>query len=111
MTERPQFITAYRSHVYSMAELCERSGIRRNTGYKWVRHYTEPGLAGLREKSRALHRCAHRMAEEVEAVLLEAKRAHLPWGPRQILPSLAQCRPELDLPAPSTADELFQRAG
>jgi transposase InsO family protein len=111
MTERLQFIAAYLNQVYSMTELCERFGIRRNTGYKWVRRYTEQGLAGLQEKSRAPHRCPHRMSEAVEAALLEAKRAHPHWGPRKILPYLAQRRPDLDLPAPSTAGELFQRAG
>jgi putative transposase len=111
MTERLQFIAAYLNQVYSMTELCERFGIRRNMGYKWVRRYTEQGLAGLQEKSRAPHRCPHRMSEEVEAVLLEAKQAHPHWGPRKILPYLARHRPGLPLPAPSTAGELFQRAG
>jgi putative transposase len=47
-----------------------------------VRRYTEQGLAGLQEQSRAPHRCPHRMSGEVEAVLWEAKRAHRHWGPR-----------------------------
>lgn len=111
MTERVQFVAAYQSQMYSMTELCKRFGIRRNTGYKWMRRYTEQGPAGLQEKSRAPHRCPHRMSEAVEAVLLEAKRAHLHWGPRKILPYLARRRPDLELPAPSTAGELFQRAG
>lgn len=111
MIERTQFIAAYLSHVYSMTELCERFGIRRNTGYKWVRRYTARGPAGLQEQSRAPHRSPHRMSEEEEAVLLEAKRAHLHWGPRKILPYLARRRPDLALPAPSTAGALFQRAG
>jgi putative transposase len=111
MLERTQFIAAYLSQVYSMTELCERFGIRRNTGYKWVRRYTEQGLVGLQEQSRAPHRCPHRMSEEVEAVLLEAKRAHPHWGPRKILPYLARRRPDLALPAPSTAGELFKREG
>jgi putative transposase len=51
------------------------------------------------------------MSEEVEAVLLAAKQAHPHWGPRKIRPYLARHRPDLPLPAPSTAGELFQRAG
>jgi putative transposase len=111
MHERVQFIAAYFSEVYSMTELCERFGIRRNTGYKWVRRYTKEGLLGLQEQSRAPHRCPHRLPEDVEAALLEAKRAHPHWGPRKILPYLARRRPDLALPAASTAGELFQRAG
>ena len=111
MTECLQFIAAYLNQVYSMTELGERFGIRRNPGYKWGRRDTAEGLAGLQEQSRAPHRCPHRMSAAVEAPLLKAKRSHLPWGPRQSLPSLAQRRPDLALPAPSTAGELFQRAG
>jgi putative transposase len=73
-------------NYHCSTKLCERFGIRRNTGYTWVRRDTEQDLAGLQEKSRAPHHCPHRMSEEVEAVLLEAKRAHPHWGPRKILP-------------------------
>jgi putative transposase len=111
MKERVQFIAAYLSEVYSMTELCERFGIRRNTGYKWVRRYTEQGVVGLQEKSRAPHRCPQRISAEVEAALLEAKRAHPHWGPRKLLPFLARHRPALTFPAASTAGALFQRAG
>jgi putative transposase len=111
MNERVQFIATYLSDVYSMTELCKRFGIRRNTGYKWVRRYTAEGLVGLQEKPRAPHRCPHRMSQEAETALLETKRAHPHWGPRKILPYLARRRPALALPAPSTAGELFRRAG
>ena len=94
-----------------MTELGELFGMRRNTGYTWVRRYAEQGLVGLQEKSRAPPRCPHRISEEGEAVLLEATQVPPHWGPRKILPYLARHRPDLDLPAPSTAGELFQRAG
>ena len=111
MLERPQCIAADLSHVSSMTELCERFGIRRNTGYTWVRRYPEQGPAGLQEQSRAPHRSPHRLSAEVEAVLMAAKRAHRHRGPRTILPDLAPRRPDLALPAPSTAGAPFQRAG
>jgi putative transposase len=111
MTERLQCMAAYLHQGDAMTELCERFGLRRNTGDTWVRRDTAPGLAGLQEQSRAPHRCPHRLSAEVEAILLEAKRAHLHWGPRQSLPYLAPPRPALDLPAPSTAGELCPRAG
>ena len=111
MTERVQFIAAYLSEVYSMTERCERFGMRRHTGYTWVRRYTAEGPVGLQEKPRAPHRCPHRMSQEAEAALLEVKRAHPHGGPHKILPSLARRRPALALPAPSTAGELLRRAG
>jgi transposase len=111
MTERLPCIAADLHHVYSMTELCERFGIRRNTGDKWGRRYTTEGWAGLQEQSRAPPHCPHRLSEAGAAALLEVKRAHLHWGPRQILPSLAQRRPDLALPAPSPVGALFKRAG
>lgn len=111
MNERLQFVAAYLSGLYSMTELCERAGIQRNTGYKWVRRYEAEGLPGLQEKSRAPKHCPHRISAEVEAALLRAKQAHPSWGPRKILPWLSRQRPELVLPAASTAGELFKRAG
>ena len=101
MIERTPCMAAYLSHIYSMTELCERFGIRRNTGDTWVRRDPELGLAGLQEQSRAPHRCPHHLSAEVEAVLLAAQRAHRHWGPRKILPDLARRRPNLALPAPS----------
>jgi putative transposase len=77
MNERVQFIAAYLSQCYAMSELCERFGIRRNTGYKWVRRYSAQGVTGLQEKNRAPHHCPHRMSQEGAVALLEAKRAHL----------------------------------
>ena len=104
-------MAAYLHQVYAMTALCERFGMRRHTGYQWVRRSTKPGPAGLQETSRAPHRCPPRMSEEVEAVLLDATHAHPHWGPRTSLPSLARHRPGLHLPAPSPAGALFQRAG
>jgi transposase-like protein len=69
MTERLRCIAANLNQVYSMIDLCERFGIRRHTGYKGVRRYTAPGLAGLQEKSRAPHRCSHRMSEQPSSKL------------------------------------------
>jgi putative transposase len=94
-----------------MTERCERFGMRRHTGDKWVRRSTEQGVVGLQEQSRAPHRCPHRLAAEVAAALLEAKRAHPHWGPRKLLPSLARRRPELTCPAASTAGPRCQRVG
>jgi hypothetical protein len=44
-------------------------------------------------------------------VLLEAKHLHPSWEPRKILPYLARPHPALELPAASSAGELFRNAG
>ncbi len=40
-TERLKFVTDFESGQWSMTELCERYGVTRPTGYKWLaRHRT-----------------------------------------------------------------------
>jgi putative transposase len=84
MTERLNFIELYHTRLWSMTELCRRFGISRKTGYKWLGRYVQEGLSGLQEKPRVPRHCPHRIAPDIAAVLLEAKRLQPHWGPRQI---------------------------
>ena len=61
MEGRVRFIADYRARLYSMTELCERFRVSRKTGYKWVQRFDEEGEEGLLDRSRAPHRCEHRM--------------------------------------------------
>jgi hypothetical protein len=86
-----------------MVELCERYGVSRKTGYKWVERYEREGVDGLRERSRAPHHCPHRIAPDVAAAICAGRRQHPSWGPEKILHWLKRRDPELELPATSTA--------
>src|SRR2546427_6296544 len=55
MAERMRFVTDWERDLYSMVELCERYGVSRKTGYKWLARYEADGPDGLRERSRAPH--------------------------------------------------------
>jgi putative transposase len=109
--ERARFIALHEEGLYSMSELCDRCGISRKTGYKWLARYEAEGLAGLEERSRAPHSCPHRTAAKTEAALVSARETHPTWGPKKLLPYLARTQPELPLPAPSTAGEVLERHG
>src|SRR5437879_4468012 len=61
MKERVRFVADAERGLYSMSELCERYGISRRTGYKWLERYEAEGPAGLKERSRAPHHCPHRI--------------------------------------------------
>jgi transposase InsO family protein len=111
MTERMRFITLHQEGLYSMSELCQRFGISRQTGYKWLGRFEETGLEGLKEQSRAPHSSPHRTGEVVEAALLAARQAHPHWGPQKLRDYLQPRRPDLELPAPSTIGALLKRHG
>src|SRR5712692_4018033 len=75
MKERMRFVTDWERDLYSMVELCERYGISRKTGYKWMDRYEREGADGLRERSRAPHHCPHRIAADVAAAICCGRRA------------------------------------
>ena len=85
MKERMRFVTDSERDLYSMVELCERYGISRKTGYKWMDRYEREGPDGLRERSRAPHHCPHRIAADVAAAICVGRRQHPSWGPEKIL--------------------------
>jgi putative transposase len=111
VTERLRFIAAHQSGLYGMTELCARFGISRKTGYKLLARYEAEGAAGLEDRSHAPHHCPHRMSAEVEAALLEVRRAHPSWGPKKLVAYLAPRRGDLVLPAPSSVGALLGRHG
>jgi hypothetical protein len=61
MKERINFLSDCRSGLYGMSELCERYGISRKTGYKWLQRVEAEGASGLSDRSRAPAQCPHRM--------------------------------------------------
>jgi transposase InsO family protein len=106
-----RFVTDRERGLYSMVELCERYGVSRKTGYKWLARYERGGPDGLHERSRAPHHCPHRIAADVAAAICGGRRQHPSWGPDKILHWLKRRHPELEVPATSTAGDLLARRG
>lgn len=111
VNQRERFIADHHRGLYTMTELCERYGISRKSGYKWLERYHESGLSGLRDRSRAPHRCPHRMPPETVQLICAARRAHPSWGPRKLLQWLGPRHPDVAWPAGSTAGDLLARRG
>ena len=74
MEERIRFVKNCRSGLYEMSELCDRYGISRKTGYKWLHRFEAEGAGGLVDRSRAPLHCEHRMADSVRKAPLGARR-------------------------------------
>ena len=43
MDEKLRFIGDYLNGYFSFTELCDRFGVSRKTGYKWIKRYHESG--------------------------------------------------------------------
>ena len=74
--ERLAFVHDLESGHWSMTELCERYGVTRPTGYKWLARHQAGGGAGLDDRSRAPQRCPHRTSEALEALIIAARREY-----------------------------------
>jgi putative transposase len=111
MKERMRFVTDWERDLYSMVELCERYGVSRKTGYKWMARYERAGPDGLRERSRAPHHGPHRISTEVAEAICASRRQHPSWGPEKLLLWLKRRHPTMEIPAPSPAGDLLARRG
>jgi len=111
LKQRMDFVTRYEGGGWQMTELCDLFGISRKTGYKYLQRYREDGVEGLRDRSRAPLNHPNRTSPEAVAALLRLRKRRKNWGAKKILKVLARKRPDLRLPARSTVEELFDRAG
>lgn len=77
MDERMRFVVDWERLGLPFQELCERYGISRPTGYKWVERFAEEGAAGLAERSRRPRHSPQATAQDIVAGIVEARRRHL----------------------------------
>ena len=108
--QRRNFVRDYESGQWSMSELCERYGITRPAGYKWVERIRAEGEAGLVERSRAPNGCPHRTPVAMEQRIL-ALRTRYGWGAKKLLQVLEKQRPDVAWPARSTVNAILERNG
>lgn len=91
--------------------LCERYGVSRVTGYKWIERYEEEGIDGLWERSRAPFRIRHALGPRLVKRILWARQEHPTWGPRKLLAWLQVKYPQERWCVASTVGELLRRQG
>ena len=86
MDQKLLFIGDYLRGYFSVTELCNRFGISRTTGYKWINRYQASGrpdaLLGI---SKRPHFSPNKTSDEIVQALLELRDKHPFWGPRKLL--------------------------
>jgi putative transposase len=111
MDERLCFIAACLREDEAMSTLCQRYGISRKTGYKWLGRYRELGAVGLEDRSRAPQTLPHCVPGKLTDQVLAVRALHPTWGPRKLLAWLRMSAPNEDWPAASTIGDLLLRRG
>jgi len=108
--EREQFARDAESGQWTMSELCERYGVSRTTGYKWLERFRQQGEQGLRDRKRVPRHIPHRTSPEIEQLILEEADKYR-WGARKVLVRLQRRYPEVSFPARSTVFDILKRHG
>ena len=68
----------------TVTDVARRYGVARQTVHEWLRRYAAGGLARLVDQSSRPASCPHQVPPQVEARIVELRRAHPGWGPRTI---------------------------
>ena len=100
MEERTRFIEEAHRSLRSFAAVCDRYGISRKTGYKWMDRWRRAGPAGLENRASRPEHCPWATPSEVVETILEVRRKYDDFGPKKIRWYLQTHRPELALSTP-----------
>jgi transposase InsO family protein len=110
--ERVRFIAALQEDPKgNFRRLCDRFGISRAKGYKWVRRYNEHGPSGLEDQKPIARSCPHRTVDAVVDRIIELRKEYPFDGPRKLRVRLQTLEPKLTVPAASTIGEILDRHG
>lgn len=118
LTQRKEFVQLARQSTIPMRDLCQRFGISRKTGYKWLRRWRAAGDAGLQDRSRRPHHSPQRTPADVEEQVLAVHDRYQAWGSRKLRARMQRMvqegklplRPE-QIPAASTILRILKRHG
>jgi transposase InsO family protein len=111
MEERLRFVARLLDGE-SMSDVCRQFGISRKTGYKIWDRYRQEGLDALTDRSRRPVRYANQLPDQIERLIVEAKRNKPHWGARKIRELLVRTLAgDVRIPAKSTVHAVLDRHG
>ncbi len=109
MSLKAEFVRLATAEGANMSELCDRFGVSRGCGYKWLERFRQQGDEGLAEHSRRPRNSPSQTKGKVEAAVLAIRSEHPAWGGRKIAAVLK--RSGFATPAPSTITAILRRHG
>ena len=83
--QRYQAVLAVLAEGASVVEVAGRFGVSRQSVHAWLAKYEAEGLAGLEDHSQRARSSPAQMPADIEALVLELRRAHRGWGPRRLV--------------------------
>jgi len=107
--ERRRFVTEVQRSLRSFSAICQRYGISRPTGYKWLNRWEREGHPGLADRSSRPRSSPWATPPHVVEAILDVRRAHDDYGAKKIIWYLERHRPELHLPSRTTVHNILLR--
>src|SRR5437868_5783192 len=111
MQERVRMLSDYDQRHWSVAELCRRYGVSRDTFYEWRTRRDSGGPQWFMDRSHAPHCCPHRTDPALAESIVSLRRRFPHLGPRKLLALLQRRHPEGEWPAASTIGDILKQAG
>lgn len=111
LDQKRLFIKDHWRGTFSMTVLCQRYGVSRKTGYKWIDRFQDEGRPGLEDRSRRPHSTPTATREDIVDAILELRRRHPDWGAKKLLTILGKRHPKISWPARSTVCDILKRNG
>jgi putative transposase len=108
---RKSFVEAYLDEEETFTDLCQRFGISRKNGYKWVERYEDGGQAALEDRSRRPETNSRAIAPAVVELIVAMRKKRPRWGPRKLLVVLGRDYPDVEFPVASTVGEILRAKG
>ena len=110
MDSRLEFVRLCRGGGVSVAALCRRFGISRQTGHALLRRHASGGDAALADRSRRPLASPMQTPAAIEAAIVALRTEHPAWGGRKLARRLRDLG-LADVPAPSTVTAVLRRHG
>ena len=111
MEERIGLLRAWDSGGFSVALLCARYGVSRETFYVWKRRRDSGDRHWFMDKSHAPRSCPHATDAEAARQIVAVRERFVHFGPKKIKAWLERHDPRTDWPAASTIGDIVKRAG
>ena len=110
MSLRYEFVKLASQEDANMTQLCQRFGISRKTGYKWLDRYLAQGKGGLHDQSRRPVDSPYKTAPQLEKAIVALRRRHPEWGGRKLRKRLLMLG-HREVPTASTITGILHRHG
>lgn len=107
---RKEFILLASKTGSNITQLCQRYGISRKTGYKWLNRFDENDASSLLDKSTRPFNSPEKTSSKMEAEILKIKKKYPFWGARKIRAVLIRANVE-GIPAASTIHSILSQHG